>query len=208
MLIAIPQEKKLLHNLRKYEVPLQRYMSMMDLQVNCLTIFSSFFSFSRFSHSFYLWISELWVTYVTIIALTFILHWSSGEEREAFLQASDWQCWGITSGCIHTNSWRGLPKVWEHLSASTGSIYQSEREVCYLVCCIIYYYYLLYKLKDYHLCQRENSWGAKELAWEDHSSYRGHWWWAHFGSRRPWVSGKTVINVWAQLSVLYLSHDW
>ncbi|CAL9771172.1 unnamed protein product [Musa acuminata subsp. burmannicoides] len=26
------QEKKLLHNLRKYEVPLQRYMSMMDLQ--------------------------------------------------------------------------------------------------------------------------------------------------------------------------------
>ncbi|CAL9100943.1 unnamed protein product [Musa textilis] len=26
------QEKKLMHNLRKYEVPLQRYMSMMDLQ--------------------------------------------------------------------------------------------------------------------------------------------------------------------------------
>ncbi|THU52939.1 hypothetical protein C4D60_Mb10t09180 [Musa balbisiana] len=32
------QEKKLLHNLRKYEVPLQRYMSLMDLQCLPITI--------------------------------------------------------------------------------------------------------------------------------------------------------------------------
>ncbi|CAH9106302.1 unnamed protein product [Cuscuta epithymum] len=30
------QEKKLMHNLRQYEIPLQRYMAMMDLQMKAL----------------------------------------------------------------------------------------------------------------------------------------------------------------------------
>lgn len=33
------QEKKIMHNLRQYQVPLQRYMAMMDLQVLLLLHF-------------------------------------------------------------------------------------------------------------------------------------------------------------------------
>lgn len=37
------QEKKLMHNLRKYDVPLHRYMAMMDLQVIAPCLISHWF---------------------------------------------------------------------------------------------------------------------------------------------------------------------
>ncbi|RWW29655.1 hypothetical protein GW17_00005809 [Ensete ventricosum] len=41
--VTFAQERKLMRSLRQYEVPLQRYVAMVDLQVNYYTIFSTSF---------------------------------------------------------------------------------------------------------------------------------------------------------------------
>ncbi|RRT55154.1 hypothetical protein B296_00044674 [Ensete ventricosum] len=42
-IVTFAQERKLMRSLRQYEVPLQRYVAMVDLQVNYYTIFSTSF---------------------------------------------------------------------------------------------------------------------------------------------------------------------
>ena len=62
-----------------------------------------------------------------------------GEESEAVLQTSNWQCWGVAPSCLHSNGWWGLPEVRQHLQASSGSLHKFEWEVSiYSLHCVLW----------------------------------------------------------------------
>lgn len=117
----INQEKKLMHNLRQYQVPLQKYMALTELQVVILLqVSSDFLMCSK---------CQLCSTLKQGCRWSFSLLWLTGEEWEAVLQTSHWQCRGIAPDCIYSNCWWGLPEIWKHLQTPSGSLHKSEREV-------------------------------------------------------------------------------
>lgn len=77
--------------------------------------------------SFFTWFDQY------IIELDWCFHFimlcAAGEKRTVILQTSYWSCWRVTSSCIYSNCWWSLPEIWEHLYASSGSLYKFEREV-------------------------------------------------------------------------------
>lgn len=108
----------MINAIRQYQVPLQKYIAMMDLQV--AVIISVDFCF--YSLIFYYWMVRF-ILYLYTIVL-------SGKKRKAILQASYWACWGITPSCIYSNRRWSLPEIWKHLYKSPGSIHKFERKVC------------------------------------------------------------------------------
>ena len=56
----------------------------------------------------------------------------AGNERKAFLPTSHWQCGRAAPSGLHPYCWWSLPEIWKYLQASTGSLYQFERKVCFL----------------------------------------------------------------------------
>ena len=116
----------------------------------------------------------------------------TGDEWKAVLQTSSRQCWGTAPNCVYPCCWWGLPEIWEHLQASSGSFHKFEREVH--ISLFMYLYEILgYILMQGHwaveLFQGEDPWGLEKLAWEEYSSYCCNWWWTNFGTWGSWMSG-------------------
>lgn len=73
--------------------------------------------------------------------------WYTGDKSKAVLQTSSWQCWGTAPNCVYSCCWWGLPEIWEHLQASSGSFHKFEREV------YISLFICLYEILGYIWCR-------------------------------------------------------
>lgn len=162
----------MINAIRQYQVPLQKYIAMMDLQV--AVIISVDFCF--YSLIFYYWMVRF-ILYLYTIVL-------SGKKRKAILQASYWACWGITPSCIYSNRRWSLPEIWKHLYKSPGSIHKFERKVCLIASHFSSWLLVNFKLRwrleaDCYfrlgICKGKDSWSVAELAWEEYSSHCCHW---------------------------------
>lgn len=163
----------------------------MDLQVTAHWVFVDIDQWVSFFIALPIWVVQLGYSDPLICI--------AGEEWETFLQAPHWQCWGITSCCLHTNCWWSLPKVWFHIYSFSGSLYQLEGEVSFTSCIFVVskMFLLVHVHEVFHLdVQGKDPWGAQELAREEHSSYCCHWWWTDFGAWRSWMSGSILFQLY------------
>jgi len=72
---------------------------------------------------------SFWNHVIMWIECLLVICWVAGEKWKIVLQASAWSCWGVTTSCLYSNSWRSMPEIWEYLHASSGTLYKFEGEV-------------------------------------------------------------------------------